>query len=312
MPNDPKVMARSLRSQLHARGLELTHGECLDIVAQQLGHRDWNVLSARHSLPAVLRLQRECEWRAMNGTREIGRITAVRRPDARWYVACDTWFDAVHDALVSAVARDLAQDLHARADEGDSESLARYRRAGFAEHRREAEYSIDVADALAALGPTEARDFSVVSAADVDDAELRILDDALRADVPGCAGWTNDPQEFRENTFSPNHFDPAAYLVARATDGHAVGLVRIWGGRGPRRLGLIGVLAPHRRRGVARTLLREAFAAVGAQGVTAVAAEADTSNVASQELLRLLGARRTGGTVELLRPAAVTVVDAPA
>ena len=44
---DAKAMARSLRSALGDRQVELSHGECLDIVARQFGLDNWNVLSAR-------------------------------------------------------------------------------------------------------------------------------------------------------------------------------------------------------------------------------------------------------------------------
>ncbi len=43
---------------------------------------------------------------------------------------------------------------------------------------------------------------------------LRALDELLREDVPGSDGWLNDPQEFREYTFDPRHFNAETYLVA--------------------------------------------------------------------------------------------------
>jgi hypothetical protein len=45
--NDPKTMARRLRADLAARGVEISHGEALEIVAHQYGARDWNTLAAR-------------------------------------------------------------------------------------------------------------------------------------------------------------------------------------------------------------------------------------------------------------------------
>jgi len=44
---DPKTAAKRLRTALGEKNLDLSHGECLDLVARQLGLRDWNVLSAR-------------------------------------------------------------------------------------------------------------------------------------------------------------------------------------------------------------------------------------------------------------------------
>lgn len=44
--NDPKPMAKRLRAELAARGLELTHSEALELLAHQHGHRDWNTMAA--------------------------------------------------------------------------------------------------------------------------------------------------------------------------------------------------------------------------------------------------------------------------
>ena len=43
---DAKLMAKSLRDALAARSFRLSHSECLEIVAKQLGFADWNTLSA--------------------------------------------------------------------------------------------------------------------------------------------------------------------------------------------------------------------------------------------------------------------------
>jgi hypothetical protein len=44
---DPKTAAKRLRTALKDQNIELSHGECLDLVARQAGLKDWNVLSAR-------------------------------------------------------------------------------------------------------------------------------------------------------------------------------------------------------------------------------------------------------------------------
>ena len=77
--------------------------------------------------------------------------------------------------------------------------------------------------------------------------------------------------------------------------------MRIWRNRAGPRLGLIATLAQHRRRGVARALLGQAFAVLAARGETSVACEVDDTNAASLSLLTGLGARRYGGNVELIR-----------
>jgi RimJ/RimL family protein N-acetyltransferase len=144
----------------------------------------------------------------------------------------------------------------------------------------------------------------VLSAADADVDALRALDELLREDIPGSDGWVNDPQEFVEYTFHPRHFDPAPYLVAvEDANGQYAGLVRVWNDPGQRQLGMIAVVTAHRRRGVARALIAAAFEPLHDLGVTAVSAEVDVTNAASQRLMSSMGARRTGGTVELIRHA---------
>lgn len=44
---DAKSMAKSLREALEQRDVKLTHSDCLELVANQFGLKDWNVLSAR-------------------------------------------------------------------------------------------------------------------------------------------------------------------------------------------------------------------------------------------------------------------------
>ena len=44
---DAKTMAKSLRASLAARGSALSHSECLEIVAQQFGFAEWNILAAK-------------------------------------------------------------------------------------------------------------------------------------------------------------------------------------------------------------------------------------------------------------------------
>ena len=44
---DAKAMARALRNALGDKQVTLSHSECLEIVAKQLGAENWNVLAAR-------------------------------------------------------------------------------------------------------------------------------------------------------------------------------------------------------------------------------------------------------------------------
>ena len=44
---DSKLMAKLLRQGLAERNIELTHSDCLELVARQFGLANWNILSAR-------------------------------------------------------------------------------------------------------------------------------------------------------------------------------------------------------------------------------------------------------------------------
>ena len=115
-------------------------------------------------------------------------------------------------------------------------------------------------------------------------------------------GWVNDPDEFAESMLGSTLFDPATSLVAvdEATGAYA-GLVRVWVARHWARLGLVGVRGAHRRQGLGRALASAAFRPLSGRDVGVVLAEADVADLAAQALLARLGARRTGGMVELVR-----------
>ena len=251
---------------------------------------------------AVSRMGPALTWRALDGDLVAGEVSARLRPDNRWFVYFDTWRADACPPLADAVARDLGRDLFVTLEDAEYDALAACAQAGFAVHRRESYYRIPTDPAVTGLaGAVLPAGLDVFSAADADIGRLRLLDDALRQDVPGCEGWRWDAEQFRAETFSP-FFDPATYLVAvdRAS-GEYAGLVRIWRNRAGPRLGLIAMLARYRRRGVARALLGQAFTVLAARGDTSVAGEADDTNVASVSLLTGLGARRYGGSVELIR-----------
>ena len=182
-------------------------------------------------------------------------------------------------------------------DAGDRDAIEALTAAGFGPHRREDDFSIPVRRIDAAI-PDGLR---IVTADATELEPLMLLDCALREDVPGAEGWQPDPVWFREETYDSPFFNPLTYRVALDGDDY-VGLARVW--LGPRpipRLGLIGVLTPYRRRGLARALIAAAFGPLAERGETTVSAEADATNAASQALLTGLGGKITGGTVELRR-----------
>jgi RimJ/RimL family protein N-acetyltransferase len=250
----------------------------------------------------IVRVVAGRQWHALDDDQVVGRASLFRRPDGRAFLAADAWKDEVTAALLRAAISDVPGDLYSTVDEDDAAQLALLVEAGFAESRREHEYLIPVAGVLAGTtGPVPAG-YRIVSAAPADAERLLRLDDALRQDVPGSDGWVNEPAEFREYTFGSPQFDAQLYLVAVTDDDRYAGLVRLWPANRVPRLGLVGVLRRHRRRGLASALLHAAFRPLAARGVEQVSAEADVTNTASVTLLTKLGADRTGGAIELRRP----------
>jgi GNAT superfamily N-acetyltransferase len=205
--------------------------------------------------------------------------------------------------LLDAALTRLDREVYVEVDEDGWEAGQIWSKHGFTVNRCEYAFvlSTDPAETgLAGCGlPTG---FAVLSAAEADVDLLRRLDDELRQDVPGVAGWRNEPADFYAQTFESPEFDAATYLVAVEVDtGDYAGLVRVWmTERGPR-LGLIGTTAGHRRQGLARALIAKAFSTLHERGDVRVTCEVDHTNTASRALMAQLGARLAGGSVELVR-----------
>lgn len=251
----------------------------------------------------VTRLSPGLAWRAVEGDRAVGAVKAVLRPDERCFLFFRSCRAHAYESLLAAVAGELGRDLYVTVDEADDEGRRLYEQLGFVVNRREGKYLISTDPGITGLRDAEAPPgFVLVCADEVEEHRLRVLDDALRQDIPGTDGWRWDEAGFREETFDSPDFDPATYLIAVAqTSGDYAGLARVWSkAKGPR-LGLIAVLAPYRRRGLANALLVEAFGVLHERGKTEVSAEVDDTNVPSTSLVKALGARRTGGSIELMR-----------
>jgi ribosomal protein S18 acetylase RimI-like enzyme len=251
----------------------------------------------------VLRIPPDLTWRALAGNNDVGSVKAVLRPDERCFVFFGSCRSDAYEPLLAAVAEQLDRDLYLTIDEADEEGRGLYEQLGFLVNRCESDYLIPTDPDVTGLGGVEApAGFTFVRADDVEEDRLRLLDDALRQDVPGTDGWRWNQSGFREETFNSPFFDPATYLIAKArTSGEYAGLVRVWNHPTGPRLGLIAVLPAYRRRGLAKALLAQSFAVLHERGHAEVSAEVDDTNVASTSLLTARGARRTGGSIELLR-----------
>jgi RimJ/RimL family protein N-acetyltransferase len=243
-------------------------------------------------------------WAARHGGSVVGGASAFVRPDGRCFVAFRSCRAEAYGPLLQAIARHVGRDLYTEIDQSDAALRDRLVGLGFVINRREHAYVVPTDPAVTGLtDATIPAGFELRTADQVDEDRLRALDEELRRDVPGADGWRWDRQEFRQQTWDAPDFDPATYLVAieRAT-GRYAGLVRVWHRPSGPRLGLIGVGRPYRRRGLASGLLARAFEVLHERGSPAVVAEVDVTNTGSNRLLTGLGARPTGGFVELVRP----------
>lgn len=235
-------------------------------------------------------------WRAVADTEIVGAARVLRRPDDRRFVYLRGHRDGVRARLLGAVAAEVGTELSVGAAPDDEVARAATD-LGFTVRRRENVHRIPVRQQAGAMPAG----YTVLSAAAADLDRLRELDDAVRQDIPGCAGWHSTTAEFAGQLDSPD-FDPATYLVAVDRTGDYAGLVRVWRYRQPR-LGCIAVLPAHRNLGLARGLLARVFAVLRDRGTAEVTAEADETNVPSTTLLRSLGATVVGAELELTRPA---------
>jgi RimJ/RimL family protein N-acetyltransferase len=243
-------------------------------------------------------------WTAHRGGVVVGKAAVLARPDDRCIVVFGPCHGDAYRPLLRAVARHLRRDLYTEVADADPAVLERLLGSGFVVNRREHTYAVPTDPSVTGLRDLKVpAGFELVTADRADEDRLRSLDDELRQDVPGVEGWRWDRQGFRRETYDAPDFDPATYLVAveRAT-GRYAGLARVWNRPGGPRLGLIGVARGYRRRGLARLLLARVLGVLHRRGATEVVAEVDVANTASNRLLLGLGARRTGGFVELLRP----------
>jgi GNAT superfamily N-acetyltransferase len=233
-------------------------------------------------------------WLAWDGDRVVGAVHPWRRPDSR----CVLYFDRCRADAYSPLAAVVAGECYTSVAASSRSAVAALASAGFVEHRREHTCEIPVRP-IAAPVPSGLR---IITADGTDLELLMTLDCALRADVPGSEGWQPDPVWFREETYDSPFFDPLTYRVALDGSDY-VGLARIWNGPRPLpRLGLVGVLAPYRRRGLARALIAQCFEPLVQRGAAVVQAEADASDVAAEALLAGLDATVVSTTIELRRP----------
>ncbi|WP_112248617.1 GNAT family N-acetyltransferase [Kribbella monticola] len=233
-------------------------------------------------------------WIASRDGAAIGELHPWLAPDRKLRLFFGDTEPTAYEALIAKINGPCLTTVN----EADRLAIDALVALGFTSVRREVQLEIPVTR----TGFELPAGYRLISAADTGVRELMALDDALRSDVPGAEGWESDEASFREQTYDSPYFDPATYLVAVAPDGSYAGLVRVWNGPRPLpRLGLIGVLRDHRRRGLARALVSAVLNVLADRGAVLVTAEADETNTASLTLLASFGATQVGAELELAR-----------
>lgn len=234
------------------------------------------------------------QWHAVENDLVVGRGHAARRLDGRTFLSIDTWRGAVFDRLADAMLTDQATPLYTVVDETDRDLVAGWERAGFTSWRREREFVVPTDPRITAAPPPPG-----VVIEKAGEGPLRELDRAIRSEVRATVGWQTMPAEVLPWQGGTTPIDPSKYRVA-VRDGQYVGLVRLATMTRQPRIGLIAVRAGERRRGVARALLSQVLADLHWSGIDTVSAEVDETNEAAMALFDRVGARRTGGNLELV------------
>jgi ribosomal protein S18 acetylase RimI-like enzyme len=234
-------------------------------------------------------------WHALEDDLVVGRGATSHRPDGRMFVSIDAWHGAAFDRLAEAMSAALPRPLYTVVDEADLGLTADWRRAGFTTRRREWEYAVPTDPRVTGLGPALPPGVTVEAGTRADEARLRALDRALRAEIAAGPGWHDMPAEI----LTGPEFDPSRYTVA-ARSGRYVGLLRVATVSRLPRIGLIAVRAGHRRHGVARALLAHALGALHRIGKETASAEVTESNPAASALFEGIGARRAASNLELV------------
>ncbi|MFF7728476.1 GNAT family N-acetyltransferase [Streptomyces sp. NPDC008001] len=265
-------------------------------------------LAAADDHAVVVTRVSDTQWHAVHGVHAaeddpvvVGRGDASRRPDGRLFISIDAWHDAVFDRIADAMLADLPEPLYAVADESDQDSVSAWERAGFAVARRERGYLVPTDPQVTGLGPVRPPSgVTIVPAGEAEEGPLRALDRVIRREVEAAAGWRTMPAEVLPRPAGTTVLDPSKYAVARQA-GRYVGLIRVVPLTRQPRIGLIAVRADRHRLGIARALLAHALGSLHRSGTASAWAEVNESNAAATALFEGVGARRAGGTLELVR-----------
>ncbi|MFJ9417309.1 GNAT family N-acetyltransferase [Streptomyces sp. NPDC101227] len=250
--------------------------------------------------PVITRVS-DTQWQAVEDDRVVGRGDASRRPDGRLFISIDAWHGVVFDRIAEMMLADLPTPLYAVVDAADPDSRAAWERSGFTAARLERGYLVPTDPQVTGLGSEQPpTGVTIVPVGQAPDGPLRALDRIIRDEVEAAAGWQTMPAEVLPRPAGTTLLDPSKYAVARHLDQY-VGLIRVTPLTRQPRIGLIAVRADRHRRGIARALLGHALGSLHRSKTASAWAEVDESNAAAVALFEGIGARRTAGTLELVR-----------
>ena len=197
----------------------------------------------------------------------VAVVTAWLRPDDRLFLV-PGWTDASGlAALAASVGDELGRSVSLQVD-FDDDLIGVLLRERFVIETVSEAFEVPFDNVLGALARAkQTSGYSIVSAADAAEDRLFDLDNELRNLVRGTDGWSGDRAWFHQELSEAPPFDATAYLVAvHETSGDYVGLVRVWRNPAGPRLGIVGVLAPHRSTTLAAMLLGQALEAASRWG----------------------------------------------
>lgn len=112
---DAKTMAKALRQGLAERNIELSHSDCLELVAKQFGLPDWNVLAARIGGQPTLRPPEGWMTTGSNSDRyEMGVDASLPKGTALIRSRDDGATDGSFGTLMQSIAADLFRGQRVR------------------------------------------------------------------------------------------------------------------------------------------------------------------------------------------------------
>lgn len=270
-------------------------------------------------MPYVVQQLEPLRWQVSDQAGSVlGEARAWLRPDRRCMVRLPRDVPGAWGDLAAALTTEAAAPLLVSVSAEDDAQFSALRRAGFRRKRLEQHWRIPVNNVLARLTQTVrhpdrdpahdhtrgAHAYEFVNARHTDLERLCALDNEIRGDIPGTAGWVGTVAELADS-LDDDEFDPELYLVARArVDGAYVGLIRVWNRQPHPRIGCLGVVRAHRRTSLCLQLVVAVSTPLVDRGIEAVTTETDLSNSASHTMARRMGAEPTGISAEWEYPVA--------